>query len=126
MFVEAVPEQTRRNLAILAQAGITRPFYLAGGAAAAFHLGHRISVDDFRDFVDLYFVCQSRMTLAEALEWHSRKFADLNINVLHLIRSLVYFEDAEADPTPEMLEPVSWPDMRRFFEREARELLRQL
>ncbi len=208
MFVEAVPEQTRRNLAILAQAGVTRPFYLAGGTAAAFHLGHRISVDlDFfgpksfdaeelagrladlgsfrlerfaadtllgafedvrisffryrypladetatilntlvvglgdlaamkieaigqrgsrRDFIDLYFICRSHMTLAEALEWHSRKFAGLNINVVHLIRSLVYFEDAEADPMPEMLEPVSWPDVRRFFEREAQALFRRL
>ena len=44
MFVEAVPEQARRNLAVLAQAGITQPFYLAGGTAVAFHLGHRISV----------------------------------------------------------------------------------
>jgi len=45
MFIEAVPEQARRNLAVLARAGITQPFYLAGGTAVAFHLGHRISVD---------------------------------------------------------------------------------
>lgn len=208
MFVEAVPEQTRRNLAVLAQAGVTQPFYLAGGTAAALHLGHRISVDlDFfgpesfdaeelagrladlgrfrlesfapdtllgtfedvrigffryryslvdepvtildtlvvglgdlaamkieaigqrgsrRDFIDLYFICRSRMTLAEALAWHRRKFAGLDINVVHLIRSLVYFEDAEADPMPEMLKPVSWLDVRRFFEEEAQRLFRQL
>jgi hypothetical protein len=34
-------------------------------------------------------------------------------------------EDAEADPMPEMLKPVSWPDVRRFFEREAQALLQQ-
>lgn len=208
MFIEAVPEQTRRNLAVLAQAGITQPFYLAGGTAAALHLGHRISVDlDFfgpepfdaeelagrltdlgrlrverfapdtllghfeairisffryryplvdepvtvletavvglgdlaamkieaigqrgtrRDFIDLYFSCQSQMTLTEALAWHRRKFAGLNINVVHLIRSLAYFEDAEADPMPEMLKPISWSDVRRFFEQEAQALFRQL
>lgn len=208
MFVEAVPEQTRRNMAVLAQAGVTRPFYLAGGTTAAFYLGHRISVDlDFfgpetfdaeelagrltdlgrfrldrfapdtllgsfedvrisffryrypladepikvmdtllvglgdlaamkveaigqrgsrRDFVDLYFICQSEMTLAEALAWHRRKFAGLDVNVVHLIKALAYFEDAEADPMPQMLKPVSWPDVRRFFEQESPALLRQL
>ena len=208
MFVEAVPEQARRNLAVLAQVGVTRPFYLAGGTATALHLGHRISVDlDFfgpdpfdaevlagrlvdlgrfrleslapdtllgffedvrisffryryslvdqplilldtsvlglgdlaamkveaigqrgtrRDFIDLYFICRSRMALTEALEWHRRKFVGLNVNVVHLIKALAYFEDAEADPMPEMLRPVAWPDVRRFFEQATGALFRQL
>lgn len=208
MFIEAVPGQTRRNMAVLAQAGITRPFYLAGGTTAAFHLGHRISVDlDFfgqepfdaeelagrmtdlgrfrldrfapdtllgsfedvrisffryryplvdepvevlgtllvglgdlaamkveaigqrgsrRDFIDLYCICQSQMTLSEALVWHRRKFAGLDVNIVHLVKALVYFEDAEADPMPEMLRPVSWSDVRRFFEQETQALFRQL
>ncbi len=208
MFIEAVSEQTCQNLAVLAQAGISQPFYLAGGTAVALHLGHRISVDlDFfgpepfdaqdladrladvgrfrldrfapdtllgffegvrisffryrypsvdetvvvldtavagvgdlaamkmeaigqrgsrRDFIDLYFLCQSRMTLAEALTWYRRKFADLDVNVVHLIKSLSYFEDAEVDPMPQMLKPVTWARVRRFFEREAEILFRDL
>ena len=39
---------------------------------------------------------------------------------------LVYFEDAEADPMPDMLKPVPWPDVRRFFEQEAQDLFRRL
>jgi len=45
VFVEALPEQARRNLALLGASGVAAPFYLAGGTAAALHLGHRISVD---------------------------------------------------------------------------------
>ncbi len=45
MFEQALPEPTRRYLALLAAKNISQPFYLAGGTAVALHLGHRISVD---------------------------------------------------------------------------------
>jgi len=45
VFVEALPEQARRNLALLGASGVAAPFYLAGGTAAALHLGHRVSLD---------------------------------------------------------------------------------
>lgn len=45
MFIEAIPERTQRNLALLAEGGVSQPFYLAGGTAAALHLGHRLSID---------------------------------------------------------------------------------
>lgn len=45
MFEQALPESTRRYLALLAGKNISRPFYLAGGTAVALYLGHRISVD---------------------------------------------------------------------------------
>jgi hypothetical protein len=45
MSVEAIPERTQRNLALLAKAGVLQPFYLAGGTAAALYLGHRLSID---------------------------------------------------------------------------------
>jgi hypothetical protein len=55
-----------------------------------------------------------------------RKYEGVEYNLTHLLKSLMYFEDAEADPMPEMLTPVSWPDVRRFFEGEAQRLFRQL
>lgn len=45
MFLDAIPAGTRSNLALLANSGLTDPFYLAGGTAAALFLGHRISMD---------------------------------------------------------------------------------
>ncbi len=208
MFVQALPKGTRRNLALLAKAGLTAPFYLAGGTAAALHLGHRISVDlDFfgpepfdsaqlaaqlsdlgkfrlerlaedtllgelrgvrisffryrypliaepvsvlgipvaslediaamkldaisrrgtrRDFIDLYFIAQSGLALPEALQWYQRKYAGLNLNLVHLVKSLAYFADAEADPMPQMLVDLSWDEVKRFFEREARSLFKTL
>ncbi|MBL7063555.1 MAG: nucleotidyl transferase AbiEii/AbiGii toxin family protein [Anaerolineae bacterium] len=79
-----------------------------------------------RDFIDLYFLCQDFLTLREMLPLVGRKYEGVEYNFTHLLKSLIYFEDAEADPMPEMLKPVSWPDVRRFFEREAQALIRRL
>lgn len=208
MFIESLPEGTRRSLALLADAGLTEPFYLAGGTAVALYFGHRISVDlDFfgpehfaadqlaaqlsslgqfrldrfapdtllgefegvkisffryhypligepvfalgirfaslqdiaamkldaisrrgtrRDFIDLYFIAQSGMTMVEALNCYQRKYAGLNVNIIHVIKSLAYFVDAEADPMPRMLTKVSWDKVKHFFEQEAKSLLKTL
>jgi len=79
-----------------------------------------------RDFVDLYFICRDVIPLQDVLPLIECKYKGVKYNFVHLLKSLVYFEDADADPMPEMLKPVSWPDVRRFFEREARMLFRQL
>ena len=79
-----------------------------------------------RDFVDLYFICRDFMPLGETLARVERKYEGVKYNFVHLLKSLMYFEDAEADPMPEMLKPVAWPDVRRFFEQEAGALFRRL
>ena len=45
MFVRALPAPARDLLTLLGRQPQIDPFYLAGGSAAALHLGHRISVD---------------------------------------------------------------------------------
>jgi hypothetical protein len=45
MFEEVLPGTTRRYLALLAEKGLSTPFYLGGGTAVALHLGHRLSID---------------------------------------------------------------------------------
>lgn len=71
-----------------------------------------------RDFVDLYFLSQ-RYGIAELLIWFQRKFAQTNYSMVHVLKSLAYFEEAEQDPMPDMLVSLSWDDVKRFFEREA-------
>ena len=45
MFLNTLPDSARQLLRQLGQHPVVQPFYLAGGSAAALHLGHRISVD---------------------------------------------------------------------------------
>ena len=71
-----------------------------------------------RDFVDLY-VAAARYGLRDLLELFEKKFADLRYNRIHLLKSLTYFKDAEKDPTPDMLIPLSWDEVKAFFTEEA-------
>jgi Nucleotidyl transferase AbiEii toxin, Type IV TA system len=67
-----------------------------------------------RDFVDLYVVAQ-QYGLAHVIELFQQKFAHANYNLLHVRKSLVYFVDAEKEPMPDMLVPLSWGEVKDFF-----------
>lgn len=45
MFLHTLPAPARQLFSALGRSRIVAPFYLAGGSAAALHLGHRVSVD---------------------------------------------------------------------------------
>jgi hypothetical protein len=42
---------------------------------------------------------------------------------VHVLKSLTYFDDAEADPMPDMLMPLSREEVKKYFAREAPQLL---
>ena len=74
-----------------------------------------------RDFVDLYFILQ-KITLNEVFNFYDRKYQKLSSNSVHIKKSLVYFEDAEKDPTPKMIIPVSWGKIKTFFKKEVKNI----
>jgi hypothetical protein len=67
-----------------------------------------------KDFVDLFALGRHGFTLHQMLGWYRKKFAVKDI--AHLLYSLVYFDDADAEPRPSLIWKVSW--------REAKETLR--
>lgn len=71
-----------------------------------------------RDFVDLYVVA-ARWGLAQVLQWADAKFGRARINRVHWLKALTYFEDAEQEPMPDMVQPLPWAEVREYFEREA-------
>jgi hypothetical protein len=75
-----------------------------------------------RDFVDLHAVCRKGSSLAEVYEWFQHKFAGIAYDPYHVARSLVYFVEAEAEPMPQMLEPVRWDEVKGFFLHESRRI----
>jgi len=72
-----------------------------------------------RDFIDLYFILQ-KISLQNALDLYDRKYKKLASNLIHVKKSLVYFDNAEDDPMPKMIIPVSWQEVRDFFEKEIK------
>jgi len=62
-----------------------------------------------KDFIDVAFLLDL-FPLEELLGLYQRKYpAGLKLLVM---RSLVYFDDAEDDPSPVMLKPLSWDDAK--------------
>jgi hypothetical protein len=81
-----------------------------------------------RDFVDLYFIIavEKKFTLSEIFNLYDIKFKVLQQNKLHIMKSLVYFADAEEDPMPRMIKDVSWREIKIFFEKEVKNLTRKI
>jgi hypothetical protein len=63
-----------------------------------------------KDFVDIHFLLQM-MSLKDMLHHYCAKFSDGSLFLV--LKSLVYFEDAEEEPMPEMLMPVNWDEVKR-------------
>lgn len=79
-----------------------------------------------KDFIDLYFICQSQkgLTMESLLPLLEKKFPGRAINYYHTIKSLSYFEDAEQEAWPVMHMPVEWEEIKEFFRLEQAKLLR--
>jgi hypothetical protein len=71
-----------------------------------------------RAFVDLY-VTSKQYGLAQLLAWFEQKYADVHHSLTHVLKSLTWFEDADKEPMPDMLAPLSWEEVKRFFGSEA-------
>lgn len=78
-----------------------------------------------RGFIDLYFISKE-ISLKQALELYDQKYKALANNITHLLKSLEYFEDANEDEMPQMIEKVSWGKVKEFFTKEAIRLTNQL
>lgn len=76
-----------------------------------------------RDFIDLYTILMSGRSLESLFALLPDKYGAERINTYHILKSLTYFEDAETEPMPAMLEPFDWNDCKAFFVREARKLV---
>lgn len=63
-----------------------------------------------KDFTDLYFLLKD-FTLNEMIELYEKKYPDGSAFLV--LKSLIYFEDAEGDEMPQMLMPVSWEEIKQ-------------
>lgn len=73
-----------------------------------------------KDFVDLYAYLEAGGTFPDLLRLVRERHADTEFNEMHLLKSLVYFEDAESEPMPRMLTELNWPEIRGRIEDEVR------
>jgi hypothetical protein len=72
-----------------------------------------------KDFADLYVILRDRPALADYFALLPRKYGRSRVNTYHILKSLTYFADAEAEPPPRMRVAFNWDECKAFFVREA-------
>jgi hypothetical protein len=74
-----------------------------------------------KDFYDLYFICQ-RIPLRQLLDLAPQKYASIRDFEAQVVKRLVYFENAENETDPPLLEPVTWQAVKDYFIVQAKKI----
>jgi predicted nucleotidyltransferase component of viral defense system len=64
-----------------------------------------------KDFIDLYFILRTH-SLEQLFDLLPKKYPQTNYNQIHILKSLVYFDDAEMQGMPRMHNNVSWDEVK--------------
>ena len=67
-----------------------------------------------KDFVDL-FVLLKKYSTQELFNFFYKKYEKFNYNQLHILKSLSYFYDADTNPEPAYIHPISWIEVKKFI-----------
>jgi len=79
-----------------------------------------------RDFFDLYFCANNIVGLEEIITNLKPQYPSVAHNYQHILKSLIYFADAENDPEPDLLVDLDWKTVKAYFEKEIPALTKKL
>ena len=79
-----------------------------------------------RDFVDLYWYCQNREPLLDVVRRLEGQYPRIAHNYHHILKSLTYFADADADPIPKLHFRVTWKEIKNYFQTQIPQITREL
>lgn len=71
-----------------------------------------------KDFIDLYLILK-RISLAKLLRLFNKKYRKIKCNQAHLLKSLVYFTDAEKETMPKMIIKANWREIKKNIQRQV-------
>ncbi len=71
-----------------------------------------------RDFFDLYWCAKNIESLETTIRRLKIQYPTVAHDLHHILKSLVYFEDAESDPNPEIYFAADWKKVKTFFIKE--------
>jgi len=64
-----------------------------------------------KDFINMFFTLQ-RHPLEEPFKRLNKKYQQSDFSRMHILKSLVYFKDAEQQPIPKMHKKVTWEKVK--------------
>ena len=76
-----------------------------------------------KDFVDLFMLLK-KYPLSELLNFFHEKYKKYNYNMLHILKSLSYFYDADANIEPEYIVPINWEEVKKFIKNKVDEYIK--
>ncbi len=77
-----------------------------------------------KDFYDLYAGIVLKASIDHACRMFKRRFSETDINLYHVLKSLVYFEDADEEPEPGLImegKEWAWSSVKGFFEKHIKD-----
>lgn len=80
-----------------------------------------------KDFYDIY-ACYKlkKLNIKDGIFILKKRFEGTDINYYHILKSLVYFEDAENEPEVNLRQPVNWIEVKKFFQKNLKEFEKYL
>jgi hypothetical protein len=76
-----------------------------------------------KDFYDLYFICQT-LPLSEIFKKAKQKYPSVRDFEVQATKRFVFFENAEKETDPILLQEVHWNSVKYFFIQQAKEIER--
>ena len=71
-----------------------------------------------RDFFDVYWCAKNIEPLENTIKRLRTQYPSVAHNYHHILKSLVFFEDAENDPIPDIHFEVTWKQVKNYFVKE--------
>jgi len=79
-----------------------------------------------RDFFDLYWCVKNLEPLPDILRKLKKQYPAVAHDYHHILKSLVYFTDAESDPEPEIYFKATWKEVKSFFNSEIPKVMKEI
>jgi predicted nucleotidyltransferase component of viral defense system len=79
-----------------------------------------------RDFFDLYWCVKNIESLESLIKRLKVQYPSVAHDYHHILKSLVFFEDAESDPVPELNFKVSWKEVKNYFIKEIPPIMKKI
>lgn len=65
-----------------------------------------------KDFIDLYFILKN-YSLKDLFRNLDKKYNGTDFNEIHILKSLVYFTNADSQPLPRMHKKIEWEEVKK-------------
>ena len=79
-----------------------------------------------RDFFDLYWCAKNIEALENIIRRLKTQYPSVAHDYHHILKSLMYFNDAENDPEPTIFFKATWLEIKRFFRKEIPKITKTL